>query len=174
MNTVLCDEGADLLINDPFSILQSFSLDFPIIKTQNKIEKSVNVQKTVFDPVLPTTVESESVPKASINEGAPKSIEKPIPSNDRKTQLPIPFTVSWMVRRIRNDSLEESFTCLQVWMNRKQHAEIDENLIHDLQTLSDDKAIQAIQALEGPKRCIKGARNNELTLPVQISIPTSG
>ena len=96
------------------------------------------------------------------------------PAKVQKQDLPIPFTPPWIVRRLRNDSLDESLTTLRTWMTHKRHQEIGKDLIQDITKLPDEEASKAVESLAGPKKFITGVKGNELMLPIQLQIPSSG
>ena len=59
-------------------------------------------------------------------------------------------------------------------MTHKQYQEIGKDLIQDITKLPDEEASKAVESLAGPKKFITGVKGNELMLPIQLQIPSSG
>ena len=62
----------------------------------------------------------------------------------KNKQRPTPFTPGWVLRRLRNDILDEGRATLQNWIPFKRRKELSDDLLHQILDLSDDLALQAI------------------------------
>lgn len=140
--------------------------------------KNVPVLDYILNPVS-NPLYSEAVPlvpytSSSVTRDLTETeTTKPVPESKDESQKssatrPTPFTAPWVVRRIKEDKIENALTTLRVWMPDKRRLEANEETIRHIVSLSDDEAIEAIRSLKGPKRFVRGSKGMQLSIPVAL------
>lgn len=95
---------------------------------------------------------------------------KPVKTTDQAPaeQRPKPFTAPWLVRRIKEDRLEDALTQLRIWMPDKRRPEATEELIRLVASMDEEDALQAVYELRSKRRYIKGTKGRELKVPALL------
>ena len=130
---------------DKTPILTSFSYDFSFLP--NAVDKnSKNMDPFIYN----SSISHDDEPK-------PAEKENSKPQRRLASNLPIPHTAPWILRRLQNDTLEESLTTLRLWMPTTRHNEANAELISLIRQFETDHALAAIQSLKEPRRVIRRA-----------------
>lgn len=79
-----------------------------------------------------------------------------------------PFTAPWVIRRIRDDELDNALTQLRIWMPEKRREEVDTDLVNNLRQLKDEEALTAMKMLRKPRMFIRGSKGLQLDIPVLL------
>ena len=116
---------------------------------------------------------SSSISISKVVTPNPASEDTTSPKKCTLKDLPAPFTAPWIRRRLSKDSQEESLATLRHWMPASRRNEISDILIRKVNTLSDEKAIEAIKDLKKPKQFVKGREGHQLTIPIQLTTTTT-
>ena len=96
----------------------------------------------------------------------------PTKETAKTTQMPVrPFTVSWVLRHIRESPIETALMQLRVWAPNSQE-KLDKLLVKKIRNLPVDQALKALHELPYVCRIIK--KENPLAFYVSAEIQTSG
>jgi hypothetical protein len=79
-----------------------------------------------------------------------------------------PFSAVWTARRLYQDKPESALAALSIWTHRKRLKEVSHETIAELNALSDDNVILALNELKEPKKYIRGTGGQQLSLQMQI------
>jgi hypothetical protein len=68
-----------------------------------------------------------------------------------------PRSVKWVSQRIQEDKYESSQAALANWVHKKRQIEVSRVTIEELNQLSNNNVIEALQELRKPKRYVQGS-----------------
>ena len=80
----------------------------------------------------------------------------------------VPFSNSWVVRRIKEDSNDQVRLVLLSLICKERRKEVTDELVEFIHQLSVENVEVAVGTLKEPIRFIKGGRGKQLTLPVMV------
>jgi hypothetical protein len=79
-----------------------------------------------------------------------------------------PFSAVWTAQHLYQDKPESALAALSIWTHRKRSKEVSHETIVELNALSDDNVILALNELKEPKKYIRGTGGQQLSLKTQI------
>jgi len=79
-----------------------------------------------------------------------------------------PFSAVWTAQRLCQDKPESALATLSIWTHRKRSKEVLHETIAELNALSDDNVILALNELKELKKYIRGTGGQQLSLKTQI------
>ena len=75
-----------------------------------------------------------------------------------------PHTAPWIAQRIHEDSTPTAVRILRMWTHRHRQLEATESTIAQLNELSDEEVILALEELHTPRKYIQGTGGNKLSI----------
>jgi hypothetical protein len=81
-----------------------------------------------------------------------------------------PFSTVWTARRLYQDKPESALAALSLWTHKKRSKEVSHETIKELNALSDENVILALEELKGPKKYIRGTGGQQLNLTAQLGM----
>jgi len=79
-----------------------------------------------------------------------------------------PFSAVWTARHLYQDKPKSALAALSIWTHRKRSKEVSHETIAELNALSDDNVILALNKLKEPKKYIRGTGGRQLSLKTQV------
>jgi len=78
------------------------------------------------------------------------------------------FSAVWTAQQLYHDKPKSALAALSIWTHRKRSKEVSHETIAELNALSDDNVILALNELKEPKKYIRGTGGQQLNLKTQI------
>ena len=125
-------------------------------KTKQNVEKTKNAKNNSCNIVEPHVSSSpvSSISNSFIYSSSSLPDDKPKPATTKDGRkgrlkrslkdLPIPHTAPWVVRRLREDKLQDALTVLRIWSPSSRRAELDEQLVQTINGLEEPRALLAV------------------------------
>ena len=85
-----------------------------------------------------------------------------------------PSSAMWVAQRLAEDKLERTIGILSLWVNPAQQAEVTEETINEMNQLSDQEAVEALEELQRRKQYIRRTGGQQMDVPVQLQTVDDG
>jgi len=80
------------------------------------------------------------------------------------------FTAPWIIQRLQEDPLERSLSTLAAWTHHKRQLEVNAETIHEINELSTEDALTAVNELRCSKSYIQGTGGTKLQMRVILTL----
>ena len=80
-----------------------------------------------------------------------------------------PHTAPWITQCLHEEKTSTAVGILLAWAHPKRQVEADEITIEQLNQLTDDEVVNAIEELRRPSQYVQGTGGNKLTIPVTLA-----
>jgi hypothetical protein len=124
------------------------------------------ISPTPVPPVLTAHVTPELSKKSSRYLNWKKTAQR------KETRCPRqpsePFSAVWTARRLYQDKPKSALAALSIWTHKKRSKEVSYKTIAELNALSDENVILALDELKESKKYIRGTGGQQLNLKAQV------
>jgi hypothetical protein len=133
----------------------------PIVESASSPCNNFLFTTTIPDANISPTSSSTSEKEETVHQ-EPQKPTLPEQSNDKHT----PFTAPWIVARLR-DSPGQAIGILRTWSHDKR-LDVDDTAIAEINALSEETAIKAVEELKTPRAYVRGTKGTKLSLPATV------
>ena len=81
-----------------------------------------------------------------------------------------PSSAMWVAQRLAEEKPERMKGILSLWVNPARQAEVTEKMIDEINQLSDQEAVEALEELQHGKQYIRRTGGQQMDVPVQLQM----